>query len=284
MEPGSGGLLAEGSTRHYKPFDIPRLLGTWGNWPREWATVTGPGDPRASGTPDPGRPVHPGHQKNARAACPDPVEIAIRCTPCDLEGRPCGWPCATTAPGWGHIRPQVFEPFFTTGTKGTGLTRPAPIRSVGSSQDADVRPESTADDPNPTAQRNVRRSGAAAACLKIAGRSRPLHGQARAGKATARSPTPPGAGETGRNSRRPSGPRLPVGREAIRVGVLGRVDQHLGRGQPLRVVHDHEPRHTRGRRRLWGWTRAVSARNGHGRASRDGRTYASCTWETSSSD
>ena len=38
-----------------------------------------------------------------------------------------------------------------------------------------------------------------------------------------------------------SAPLIPEGREAVRVGVLCRVDQHLGRGQSVRLVHDHEP-------------------------------------------
>jgi two-component system sensor kinase FixL len=60
---------------------------------------------------------------NALAACPDPVEVTVRCTACEIEGRP-GLRVAVrdNGPGLGpEQRRQVFEPFYTTKTKGTGL-------------------------------------------------------------------------------------------------------------------------------------------------------------------
>ncbi|HEV3168449.1 MAG TPA: HAMP domain-containing sensor histidine kinase [Isosphaeraceae bacterium] len=61
--------------------------------------------------------------ENALCACPDPVEIAVRCPPCELEGRPAVRVAVRdNGPGLGpHERERVFEPFYTTNTKGTGL-------------------------------------------------------------------------------------------------------------------------------------------------------------------
>ncbi|MGP0067303.1 MAG: PAS domain S-box protein [Isosphaeraceae bacterium] len=61
--------------------------------------------------------------ENALAACPDPVEIAFGCAPCEHEGRPAVRVAVRdNGPGLGMTRPErVFEPFFTTKTKGTGL-------------------------------------------------------------------------------------------------------------------------------------------------------------------
>lgn len=61
--------------------------------------------------------------ENALAACQDPVEIGIRCTHADIDGRP----AITIAfhdngPGLNpEQQKRIFDPFFTTKTKGTGL-------------------------------------------------------------------------------------------------------------------------------------------------------------------
>jgi PAS domain S-box-containing protein len=61
--------------------------------------------------------------ENALAACPDPVEIALRCAPCDVGGRPAVRVAVRdNGPGFGpDQRERLFEPFYTTKTKGTGL-------------------------------------------------------------------------------------------------------------------------------------------------------------------
>jgi signal transduction histidine kinase len=61
--------------------------------------------------------------ENALAACKDPVEIAVTCSPAQLEGQPAL--CIAVrdnGPGLrAEQRRRIFEPFFTTKTKGTGL-------------------------------------------------------------------------------------------------------------------------------------------------------------------
>jgi two-component system, LuxR family, sensor kinase FixL len=61
--------------------------------------------------------------ENALAACPDPVEIAIRCDSAEVEGQP-GLRVSVRDNGPGLDSEQskkLFEPFYTTKTKGTGL-------------------------------------------------------------------------------------------------------------------------------------------------------------------
>ncbi len=61
--------------------------------------------------------------ENSLAACPDPVEIRISCTPAELAGRPAirALVC-DNGPGIPpEHRKRVFEPFFSTKTKGIGL-------------------------------------------------------------------------------------------------------------------------------------------------------------------
>jgi two-component system sensor kinase FixL len=61
--------------------------------------------------------------ENALAACEDPVEITVTCSPADLEGQPALWIAVRdNGPGMNpEQRRRIFEPFFTTKTKGTGL-------------------------------------------------------------------------------------------------------------------------------------------------------------------
>jgi PAS domain S-box-containing protein len=61
--------------------------------------------------------------ENALAACKDPVDIAVRCTPASLEGQPAlRVAVGDNGPGLGpEQQRRIFEPFFTTKTKGTGL-------------------------------------------------------------------------------------------------------------------------------------------------------------------
>ena len=61
--------------------------------------------------------------ENSLAACRDPVEIAIHCTAAEVDGHP-GLRVAVRdhGPGLGpEQRQRLFEPFYTTKTKGTGL-------------------------------------------------------------------------------------------------------------------------------------------------------------------
>jgi PAS domain S-box-containing protein len=62
--------------------------------------------------------------ENSLAACADPVEITVRCAPASLgEGQPalCVAVC-DNGPGLrAEQRQRIFEPFYTTKTKGTGL-------------------------------------------------------------------------------------------------------------------------------------------------------------------
>ncbi|HMB03504.1 MAG TPA: HAMP domain-containing sensor histidine kinase, partial [Isosphaeraceae bacterium] len=61
--------------------------------------------------------------ENSLAACRDPVEIAIHCTPAEVDGHPALRVAVRDhGPGLGPEQKQrLFEPFFTTKTKGTGL-------------------------------------------------------------------------------------------------------------------------------------------------------------------
>ncbi len=61
--------------------------------------------------------------ENALAACRDPVEIAIHCTPEEVDGPPALRVAVRDhGPGLGPEQKQrLFEPFYTTKTKGTGL-------------------------------------------------------------------------------------------------------------------------------------------------------------------
>jgi two-component system sensor kinase FixL len=61
--------------------------------------------------------------ENALAACKDPVEITVMCSPAQLDGQP-ALRIAVRDNGPGMTpeqRRRIFEPFFTTKTKGTGL-------------------------------------------------------------------------------------------------------------------------------------------------------------------
>jgi PAS domain S-box-containing protein len=61
--------------------------------------------------------------ENALAACPDPVVIDVSCTPAEIDGRP-AVRVAVRDNGHGlgpEDRRRIFEPFYTTKTKGTGL-------------------------------------------------------------------------------------------------------------------------------------------------------------------
>lgn len=61
--------------------------------------------------------------ENALAAAPDPVEIEVRCANDEAGGRPAfRLAVRDNGPGLGpEERKRVFEPFYTTRTKGTGL-------------------------------------------------------------------------------------------------------------------------------------------------------------------
>jgi signal transduction histidine kinase len=61
--------------------------------------------------------------ENALAACPDPVEVEIRCSQDEVDGRPAlRIAFRDNGPGLGPgDRQRIFEPFYTTKTKGTGL-------------------------------------------------------------------------------------------------------------------------------------------------------------------
>jgi PAS domain S-box-containing protein len=60
---------------------------------------------------------------NALAACRDPVEVTVRCAESSLEGRPAVLIAVRdNGPGLSaEQRRRIFEPFYTTKTKGTGL-------------------------------------------------------------------------------------------------------------------------------------------------------------------
>jgi two-component system, LuxR family, sensor kinase FixL len=60
---------------------------------------------------------------NSLAACRDPVRITVRCTPAELAGHPAlRIAVRDNGPGLNKEQAQrIFEPFYTTKTKGTGL-------------------------------------------------------------------------------------------------------------------------------------------------------------------
>jgi len=60
---------------------------------------------------------------NSLAACSDPIEINVVCSPADLNGAPAiRISCLDNGPGLNAEQEQrIFDPFFTTKTKGTGL-------------------------------------------------------------------------------------------------------------------------------------------------------------------
>jgi PAS domain S-box-containing protein len=61
--------------------------------------------------------------ENSLAACPDPVEVTVRCSATTLDGQPAvRIAVRDNGPGLTpEQRKRIFEPFFTTKTKGTGL-------------------------------------------------------------------------------------------------------------------------------------------------------------------
>lgn len=60
---------------------------------------------------------------NALTACPDPVRIVVHCAEEELEGRPAlSIAIRDNGPGFSaEQRQRIFEPFYTTRTRGTGL-------------------------------------------------------------------------------------------------------------------------------------------------------------------
>jgi signal transduction histidine kinase len=70
--------------------------------------------------------------ENALAACPDPVEIRIRAAPAELDEEPAiTVSVADNGPGIPpEHRARVFEPFFSTKTKGVGLGMAIARRNV----------------------------------------------------------------------------------------------------------------------------------------------------------
>jgi two-component system sensor kinase FixL len=61
--------------------------------------------------------------ENSLAACADPVRIAIRCAPTQIQDQPAAQvSLRDNGPGLSaEQRARIFDPFFTTKTKGTGL-------------------------------------------------------------------------------------------------------------------------------------------------------------------
>jgi len=70
--------------------------------------------------------------ENALAACRDPVEITVTCADAALDGRPAlRVAVRDNGPGLNpEQRRRLFEPFYTTKTKGTGLGMPISKRIV----------------------------------------------------------------------------------------------------------------------------------------------------------
>jgi two-component system, LuxR family, sensor kinase FixL len=61
--------------------------------------------------------------ENTLAACQEPAEIKILCTPVEFDGQPAiRLAFCDNGPGLNPEQKQrIFDPFFTTKTKGTGL-------------------------------------------------------------------------------------------------------------------------------------------------------------------
>jgi signal transduction histidine kinase len=61
--------------------------------------------------------------ENALAVCTEPIAIRIVCTRCDLDGQPAiRIACQDNGPGLNaEQKKRIFDPFYTTKTKGTGL-------------------------------------------------------------------------------------------------------------------------------------------------------------------
>jgi signal transduction histidine kinase len=76
---------------------------------------------------------------NALAACRDPVVLSVRCSPALLAGHPAiRIAVRDNGPGIAaEERPKLFEPFYTTKAKGTGLGLPI-IRRIIEAQRGEI--------------------------------------------------------------------------------------------------------------------------------------------------